>query len=54
VNDCIDTNYCYCTADREEGRLKNDLVRLNQEKDELKERKSAYEVRQYATSAPKD
>ena len=33
-----------CVAEREEGRLKGDVKRLNQEKEVLKERRNAYEV----------
>lgn len=36
-------------AEREEGRLKNDLIRLNLEKGELKDRKNTYEVRAQET-----
>lgn len=32
-------------AEREEGRLKNELIRINLEKDELKDRKNSFEVK---------
>lgn len=35
-----------CLADREEGRLKGDMKRLNLEKDDHKDKRNTYEVRQ--------
>ena len=42
--------YCVCTAERESGRIKNDLNKLKQQQEELKERMNSYENSVYATN----